>query len=358
MKRILCLILTILLALTVCGCKSEEAKNADNLISSIGTVTLESEAKIIEAENAVDALTDEDKKQLDNLDALNTARITYEALVVDDAISSIGVVSIESADTIANVKKMYTGCSSEVQALVTKLSTLEDAETQLNALLVAEVENLINSIGEVTLDDENAIKNARKYLDNLSADNAKNVSNIAVLEAAEASLIDLKMKNATKLLANMKVDKDEVKGNTFYIPKAEPYYADTRCYVLPYIGVNENNIWLCAKYHYTGDSWVFFEKITFAVDDKRYYKSFTRSEIIRDNDSEVWEYVNTANVTGADIAMFYEIANSKKTIVRFEGDDYIHDFVVTDKDKKAIREVLDAYDALLDASLAELEGAI
>jgi hypothetical protein len=351
MKKILCIVLTILLALTVCGCKSEEAKNADNLISAIGTVTLESEAKINEAQKAVDALTDKDKKQLDNLDTLNNAHITYEALLVDDRISAITTVSIENRGVIADVRKMYDGCSPEVQALVTKLSALEDAETQLNALLVAEVEGLINSIGDVTIEDENAIKNARDYLNNLSEDNASKVSNVALLDAAEIALKDAKMKQAEKLLANMRVETDKVRGMSFYYSKTQPYYADVRCYVLPYIGRQGDRTWLCAQYHYMSyDSWVFWKTITFAVDDKRYYKFYTRSDIVRDNDTEVWEYVNTADVSESDIELFWAIANSKERIVRFEGDEYHHDFMVSAKDKKAIREILTAYEALQAAS--------
>ena len=68
--------------------------------------------------------------------------------------------------------------------------------------------------------------------------------------------------------------------------------------------------------------------------------------MIRDNDTEVWEYVNTADVTEDDIEMFWAIANSEKTIVRFEGDEYYSDFTVSQADKDAIREVLTAYEAL------------
>ena len=57
------LILALCLALTGCG-QSEEAKGADELIAAIGEVTLESEAQIIEAEEAVAALSEEDRNSL------------------------------------------------------------------------------------------------------------------------------------------------------------------------------------------------------------------------------------------------------------------------------------------------------
>ena len=173
------------------------------------------------------------------------------------------------------------------------------------------------------------------------------MGNADVLTAAAEQLKTLRQEQAQALLANMRVEKDEVRGLTFYYSKTQPYYADVRCYVLPYIGQDDTHTWLCAQYHYMDyDNWVFWTKITFAVDDERYYKYYNYFDVIRDNDTEVWEYVNTADVTEDDIEMFWAIANSEKTIVRFEGDEYYSDFTVSQADKDAIREVLTAYEAL------------
>lgn len=51
-------------------------------------------------------------------------------------------------------------------------------------------------------------------------------------------------------------------------------------------------------------------------------------------------------VTDADIEMLWEIANSKETIIRFEGNDYYDNFTVSAADKKAIKEILTAYELL------------
>ena len=45
-----------------------------------------------------------------------------------------------------------------------------------------------------------------------------------------------------------------------------------------------------------------------------------------------------------DIEMLKAIANSKETIVRFQGDNYHYDLTVSASDKKAIKEVLTAYE--------------
>ena len=84
MKKILSflLVLTLALSLSACG-KSEAAKTVDDQIAAIGDVTLDSEASIAAAEEAVAVLPEADKKQLGNLGALEEARSTYESLVLD-----------------------------------------------------------------------------------------------------------------------------------------------------------------------------------------------------------------------------------------------------------------------------------
>lgn len=355
MKKILLWVLAaaMMLSLAACG-KSEAAKAVDDQIAAIGEVTLESEDAISEAEAAVDALADEDREQLDNVDKLEQARADYEALVlagkvseVEDAIAAIGTVTLESADAITAARSLYDGSEAEVQSAVNNLGDLEAAEAALSDLRVAETVSLIDAIGAVTLESADAVDAAQASYDSLSEADTAKVTNADVLIAAADQLKALKQQQAQALLANMRVEKDEVRGLTFYYSKTQPYYADERCYVLPYIGQDSTHTWLCAQYHYMDyDNWVFWTKLTFAVDDQRYYKYFNYFDVVRDNDTEVWEYVNTADVSEEDIEMFWAIANSEKTIVRFEGDEYYSDFTVSQADKDAIREVLTAYEAL------------
>ena len=355
MKKILLLGLSLALMFSLAACgKSEAATAVDEQIAAIGEVTLESEAAITEAEEAVDALAAEDREQLENVGQLEQARADYEALVlaaeaaeVEEAIAAIGTVTLDSADAIDAARALYDGSDADVQGAVGNLADLEAAETALSDLRVEEVVGLIDAIGTVTLESAGAVDAAQDAFDALSDADAAKVSNADVLTAAAEQLKALRQEQAQALLANMRVEKDEVRGLTFYYSKTQPYYADVRCYVLPYIGQDDTHTWLCAQYHYMDyDNWVFWTKITFAVDDERYYKYYNYFDVIRDNDTEVWEYVNTADVTEDDIEMFWAIANSEKTIVRFEGDEYYSDFTVSQADKDAIREVLTAYEAL------------
>ena len=145
-------------------------------------------------------------------------------------------------------------------------------------------------------------------------------------------------KEKQSALANLSKDYDKVEGITWYKPQAYPYYANSRSYVLPYIGVNSSgNAWLRLVFHYTGDSWIFFKKITVSVDGQNYVKDFDYFEVSRDNgNGDVWEYVDISP-SSTDI---------KETIVRFQGDDYHYDLTVKSSDKSAITSVLDAYSLL------------
>jgi len=90
------------------------------------------------------------------------------------------------------------------------------------------------------------------------------------------------------------------------------------------------------------------DKIIINVDGEKYTKTFEYGEIERDNDyGDVWEYVDMS-VSESDKALLKKIANSKKTVVRFEGDQYHYDKTITQNEKYGITDILTAYDYLND----------
>lgn len=374
MKRIVALMLALLLlaGLTACG-KSEAAQAADDLIAAIGTVTLDSGDKIVAAEQAVNALTEEDAKQIENSAVLTEARNTYDALIaqkeaeeaeaariaalkadaakVDSAIKSIGSVTLNSQRAIKSARDAYNALSNEARSYVENLEVLETAEVTFTNLRVSNVENLIRAIGTVTLNSGDAIDTAQAAYNDLSSTEASKVSNVSTLNNAVSSLKQLKKQEAKKLLSQMNVEEDLVRGLSFYYPKAFPmgpsyWYADQRSFVLPYLGMQGDSVWLRLVCNYTAKDWVFFEKITYAVDGVRYYDFFSYWDVTRDNSGgKIWEYVDM-DVNTSTVEMLWAIANSTTTIVRFEGDSYYRDVTISDTDKAAIRQMLTAYEAL------------
>ena len=188
------------------------AKATEQLIEAIGTVTLESKAKIDAARTAYDALTETQKALVTNLAALLTAEAKYEELKsaadqeeidraaakgVDELIDAIGEVTLESESAITAARSAYNALTDEQKARVTKLAALTVAETKLEELkadkAAAEaVEKKIADIGEVTVESENAITAARTAYDALTDTQKTLVTNLSVLTAAEAKLQELK----------------------------------------------------------------------------------------------------------------------------------------------------------------------
>lgn len=81
MKKLIAILLALTLMISFCACgKSEEVTNVENLITAIGTVTESSESDIIQAERAFDALTDEEKNEVENYNMLLLARNEFNAI--------------------------------------------------------------------------------------------------------------------------------------------------------------------------------------------------------------------------------------------------------------------------------------
>lgn len=278
--------------------KSEAAIAVEGLISAIGDVVAGGENDSLEAitaaEEAYKALSAEEKAQVENADVLTAARETYDQLA----------------------------CAQEAAAVV----------------------DLIGQIGEVSTSKTEQIRKAIAQYNALSADAKKHVENIDVLKSAASTLAD-------KLLAKLTCDEDFVRGYNFYYPDAFPWgetywYADQGCFVLPYLGTSSNDAWLRLVCNLNCYDWIFFTKITVAADDARFYDYFNYFDVVRDNDGgEIWEYVDI-DVGASEIEMLWAIANSTKTVVRFEGDDYYYDYTVTDSQKASIRDMLIVYELL------------
>lgn len=346
MKKGLLFFLVFCLCFTFSGCgKSKAVIEADNLIASIGEVTLESNGTLQAAQQAVSNLTDRQKKQLENAALLDSAQDTYDKLLtakVEQAIAAIGSVTLDSGKAIEKARKLYDGCSKEVRSAISNYATLQEAENEFSQQKVNNVINLINQIGTITVNSGDKIAAAQTAYNALSAEEKSNVSNYKTLSEAPQKLKAKKRQNAT---AKLKSETDKVEGTTWYKAKVNPDYANVRSYALPYIGTSSGFTWLRLKYLYTGDSWIFFKSITISVDGKRYEAEFSYWDVERDNNTDVWEWVDVS-ATDADIEMLKAIANSKETIVRFRGDQYHYDLVVSQSDKNGIKDVLAAYEAM------------
>lgn len=186
--KVVLISLTVAIILTSCG-KSDAARSVDNQILSIGEVTIESEEVIAEIEQTYQKLSEKEKKTIDNYAQLKEARDLLDAkkaLIVDDAIAKIGVVTSESGPAITYAHQLYSELSDSQKAYVKFYDVLsQDKETYIQIRSDA-VEQLINGIGAITLSEEcnQAIQAAESAYIALEDWVKSEVSNYSVLENA------------------------------------------------------------------------------------------------------------------------------------------------------------------------------
>ena len=181
------------------------ADAVEKLIDAIGTVTLDSEEAIKAARGAYDALTEEQKELVGNYQTLLDAEAKLADLKAADAveklIDAIGTVTLDSEKAIKAARDAYDALTEEQKAQVGNYQTLLDAEAKLADLKAVDaVEKLIDAIGTVTLDSEEAIKAARGAYDALTEEQKELVGNYQTLLDAEAKLADLKAADAVEKL--------------------------------------------------------------------------------------------------------------------------------------------------------------
>ena len=386
----------------------EYVKPIEDSISSIGTVSLSSKNRINSAREKYEAADEYTKSLVSNSSILEEAEQKYENLVVksiEDAINNIGTVSSRDNTKIVSARKKYDEADANIQSRVSNYSVLAEAEAEFVRLKIESIEDAINNIGEVTLNNKASINSARKSYDNAESEIQEKINNYDVLLAAEKEYERLKLeaeiegiinridsigkisldsvnaivsieedynkldveskkkvtnynmllnaKEEYNLLLKSEYDSallrmtkknDEIRRVTYYIPSIMPVYMNSRCAVLPYLAEKGNNFYMKLRYNYAGNDWVFFKKVIIDIDGSQQYRSFSYFSINRDNAGWMVGELIDVDVDAKDIDMLRKIATSNKTVVRFEGDNYYHDYELTANDKSAIKDVLIIYD--------------
>ena len=129
-----------------------EASKVDKVILAIGNVTLDKETSINDAEKAYDALSSGAKSYVKEKKTLNDARISLQALkdqakadkvaaqTVMDKINAIGNVTLDSETIITDARTSFNALSDAQKALVTNAGTLNTAESTLQGLKDAQAQ--------------------------------------------------------------------------------------------------------------------------------------------------------------------------------------------------------------------------
>jgi len=151
------------------------------------------------------------------------------------------------------------------------------------------------------------------------------------------------LKNA---LADLRVKTDSVTNKKWYYARTTTQYVDSNSIHL-YMGQEQGSEpYLRFRIQYAGDDWLFINKFTLNVDGEVFVIEPDYGDMERDNDSDVWEWYDT-NPSDQNVSMLKAIMNSKKAVIRCEGDQYYKDRTITSTEKKALKAVLTGYNALV-----------
>lgn len=365
--RLLAASLCLAVAVTCTGCKSKEVKEAESLINKIGDISAsghvgeEAVESLKAAQSYFDSLGD-DQSKVENADKLQSLIDAYNQQVQKDAAEVIEAIDAipqpydvsdqSTLDAVSKARSAYDHATDDVKAAVSNYSVLEEVESAIDDAAVQNAIAAIDQIGTVTAKSGDAIQAAKDACAKVPADRLADVTNYQTLSDAQNAYTqaerEAKEAAGKAAVAKLKTENDDVEGITWYMPSSWPTYSNTRCYVLPYIGEQNGYKWLKCKVDYAANDWVFFTQVIFSVDGvKRDTVYFDYGDVTRDTalGAKLYESADFSP-SSSQIKLLEDIANSQKTIIRFQGSDYYYDFTVPDKDKQSIKDVLAAYDYL------------
>lgn len=143
---------------------------------------------------------------------------------------------------------------------------------------------------------------------------------------------------------NLVKDEDKIENHAWYKDVGFLYQKGTG--ILAYMGRFKNNsIILRCRFNYEAEDWLFVKSIIIAADNERFEKTDANFER-NSSYSGIKEWYDFS-VLDEDLIIIKAIINSKDTTIRFKGDANYYDYVVTDKEKKSLKNIIDAYEALL-----------
>ena len=156
-----------------------------------------------------------------------------------------------------------------------------------------------------------------------------------------------KQRKEKAALAKLRKNRDEMEGITWYKhPTTHNSYGTVaRDGIFVYFGRRDKGApWLRAKAYYSSDDWLFVRNFFVVADGERYDKKYSRFE--RNNAAgKIWEW-HDWSPDRDDIKMLMAIAKAQSAKIRFVGDKYYSDRTFSSSQKKAIAEVLTAFEGI------------
>lgn len=239
--------------------------------------------------------------------------------------------SFETAKTLTNDLKF-----DELLEYLKGFTLTPDEKEQMVSAVAAAVKPLPASKSELNLA-------GYKVLSHLKPNNNTYTTKMKSYETAV-------LNNKTKYFRKLKPKIDEFKGITWYRHPSEPAYRNSRSSIYAYIGKRTHgDPFLRLVTQYSSDSWLFVKTVQVNVDGDVF--TLTVADGYRfegDNGyGGIWEWQDELPNAG-QLNIMRKIGEAKKVTIRYTGSQYYDEKQMQTKDIKALKEVLLAYQEMLD----------
>jgi hypothetical protein len=136
----------------------------------------------------------------------------------------------------------------------------------------------------------------------------------------------------------------EFDGSSWARHPSSPKYQDIRNYVTLYLiesGTNQKSMELFVNFT-SRNGWLFIENASINIDGQT--SQLPIGQWYLDNDTEIWEFGSIRGDTALTLAK--KIAESDRAVIRFNGQQFYDDYVVSDTDKRVMREMLAMWEVI------------
>jgi hypothetical protein len=246
----------------------------------------------------------------------------------------------------------------DYQAALDELKKVDKVDVTRFSQAQSKIHQAKNAYTAQALEEALSLKGKKKYNDAIAVINRAGIyvtvgAELKALkdELEPLALAEIKRAEERQLavyrnaLKKMRVETDKFNGTKFYTDRSTPYYANYSTFHI-YIGKTEGgDPYLRLKVRYSDDDWLFVESASINIDgDVRDLD--VGSDWDRDNGSgDIWEWVDV-NATESHLSLVKDVINSKSAVIRYFGSKYRDDRTITSAQKRALQNVLDAYEAL------------
>lgn len=150
-----------------------------------------------------------------------------------------------------------------------------------------------------------------------------------------------------RAVAGLRRKRDDIRGITWYQDRTSPQYVDSESAIFLYIGSPDGGRpFLRLKIQYVASDWLFIESYLIKADSQTFTIAPGHFAIERDNGyGGIWEWYDTP-AEARELRIARAIAESKHAVIRYNGSQYYRDRTITAAEKKAIQNVLLAYESL------------